>query len=103
MAGFVFDLNGIEAVLKDWEELGRELDEDKRIAAPMIDVVGPGDEPASWRVERRAEMSGVGFLLHNVEMRRYVNRYIEALTASRDAYLRSDESGRGSFTRGEGR
>jgi hypothetical protein len=101
MAGFVFDFPGIEAVLKDWEELRQDLDEDWKIAGPMVEVVAPGHEPASWGVERHAARAGAAFFWHNFEMRRVVNRYIDALTTSRNAYLNADEAGRDMLTRDE--
>jgi hypothetical protein len=94
MTGFVFDPAGVEAVLKDWYELKEELRFDKELAEPMIHVVGPGEEPASWSMAMRAAMSGACFLRHNKEMRAFVDQYIAALTASRDEYLSADEAAR---------
>lgn len=92
MTGFVFDPADVEAVLKDWYSLREELREDEKLARPMARVVGPGEEPASWAMARLAAMSGFSFLRHNKEMRAFVDRYIAALTASRDEYLSADEA-----------
>lgn len=99
MAGFVFDLTGIEAALKDWVELLDELREDGRLGSSTTDLIGPGYEPASWDMVSHATSSGWSFLAHNAAMCAFVHQYIDVLTASRDEYLRSDEASRDMFAR----
>jgi hypothetical protein len=99
MAGFVFDQAGVKAMLKEWRALREELRKDEELAMPMVQVIGPGEEPASWRMARRAALSGASFLRHNMAMRAFVDRYIAALTASRDEYLSVDDVVRDSYPR----
>lgn len=103
MEGFVFDLAGIEAALAKWRALRDELAEDENVAWPLAQIVGPGEEQASWDMARQAVRSGELFRRHNKEMRAVVDQYITALTASRNQYLQSDEANRDKFTRGEDR
>lgn len=98
MAGFVFDRAGIESALKDWHALRDELCADEKVALPLAQVVGPGEEPASWGVARQAARSGASFLRHNAEMRALVDRYIAALTASRNDYLAAEAAGHDMYT-----
>ena len=92
MTGFVFDLAGVDAVLKRWLALQEELREDEKVAQPLHQVVGPGDEPASWDVAWDAVRAGGSFLRHHQEMREVVARYVDALTASRNAYLAAEQA-----------
>ena len=103
MTGFVFDPAGIESALKDWHALRDELTTDQRIALPLAQVLGPGEEPASWGVSRQAARSGASFLRHNAELRTLVDQYIAALTASRDDYLAAEAAGHDTFARDEDR
>jgi hypothetical protein len=99
VVGFVFDPVGVEAVLKEWRVLQEELRRDEELAMPMVGVVGPGEEPASWLMARRAALSGASFLHHNMAMRAFVDRYVAALTASRDEYLSVEDTVRDSYPR----
>lgn len=92
VTGFVFDLAGIDAVLKRWRALREELREDEKVAQPLHQVVGPGEEPASWGVADNAASAGKSFLHHHQEMCEVVARYIDALTASRNAYLAAEQA-----------
>lgn len=100
MAGFVFDPAGVEAVLEDLRKLREDLVEDSGLVRHLVEVTGPKDVPASELMASPARSSGVVFRTHNEELRAFVDRYIDKLTASRDEYLRADGNGQDRFERG---
>lgn len=99
MTEFVFDRDGVEAVLGDLRRLREDLVADLGIAQRLVEVVGPGDEPASELMANAARSSGKAFQTHNKDLLSFVDRYIVALTASRDQYFHADENGREQFER----
>jgi len=99
VVGFVFDPAGVETVLKDLRQLHQDLLTDVDMARPLVEVTGPGREPASWRMANAAVLSGEAFQTHNVQLRTFVQQYITALVAARDEYLRRDEDARDQFER----
>ena len=81
--GFTFDADKIDGVIKKWQDLQTDLQNDAADANLMADVKAPGKEFASSDWEKLANPSGKAFLEQNQKMQDYVKNYIEALTAAK--------------------
>ena len=90
--GYVFSPEEIDAVIKQWQDLYDELQEDERHAQSVADVKPPGLEFASSDFTDVAGPSGKMLLDQVQRMRQYVRDYIQALTDARDATQATDEN-----------
>jgi hypothetical protein len=77
--GFTFDADKIDGVIKKWQDLQTDLQNDAADANLMADVKAPGKEFASGDWEKLANPSGKAFLEQNQKMQEYVKNYIQAL------------------------
>lgn len=92
--GFLFKVEELDQVIKDWEDLHLALTDDEIDARAMAQVQPPGNEFASADFAGRANPSGKAFLEANERMRDYVMQYIEALKKARKKISTQDEQAR---------
>ncbi|EHY89622.1 hypothetical protein ACWGRK_03040 [Saccharomonospora azurea] len=91
--GYRFSREEIDGVIRQWEDLHRDLLDDYRQAEGMARVQPPGSEPASQDFTSSANPSGKAFAQATLKMIDYVEKYIEALRNARDGITtREDES-----------
>jgi|GEM_PF-5530252 len=89
--GYVFSPEEIDGVIKQWEDLRAQLEEDLNQAKAVADVDGPGREFASGDFESAARPSGETLLDQTKRMSDYVNNYIQELRKARDGTQAQDE------------
>ncbi|PRX47674.1 hypothetical protein B0I33_105254 [Prauserella shujinwangii] len=90
--GYTFTPEEIDEVIRQWEDLLRDLDDDLRDADLVAAVQGPGTEFASGDFERAAGPSGRALLEQTIRMRDYVSQYLDALKNARNATQAQDEN-----------
>lgn len=78
--GYKFEPDQVDAVLKQWQDLQRDLLDDIKNAGKIAHVRAPGQEFASSDfVEIGAKRSGYSLLDQHQMMSDYVQNYIDAL------------------------
>lgn len=90
--GYKFSREGIDEVIRDWEDLREDLVKDSEKAQQMAHVNSPGDEFASDDFTSSANPSGKAFLSATEQMIDYVEKYIEALRNARDGIAASEDN-----------
>jgi hypothetical protein len=77
--GYEFDPEKIDDVIRQWEDLQRDLKADEMDARMMASVTAPGKEFASGDFAKSANPSGKAFFEQNARMQDYVKKYVDAL------------------------
>jgi hypothetical protein len=88
--GFEFDPDKIDDVIRQWQDLQTELQQDENDARAMASVKAPGKEFASADFEKSANPSGKAFLEQNGRMQDYVKKYLDALMAAKRKITTND-------------
>ena len=97
--GFTFDADKIDGVIKKWQDLQTDLQNDAADANLMADVKAPGKEFASGDWEKLANPSGKAFLEQNQKMQEYVKNYIQALLDAKKKITAADADHSGGITK----
>ncbi|MEU5258510.1 hypothetical protein [Amycolatopsis sp. NPDC021455] len=97
--GFTFDADKIDGVIKKWQDLQTDLQNDAADANLMADVKAPGKEFASGDWEKLANPSGKAFLEQNKKMQDYVKNYIQALLDAKKKITAADAGHTGDITK----
>ena len=77
-------------MIKKWQDLQTDLQNDAADANLMADVKAPGKEFASGDWEKLANPSGKAFLEQNQKMQEYVKNYIQALLDAKKRITAAD-------------
>ncbi|MFB9906120.1 PE domain-containing protein [Allokutzneria oryzae] len=94
--GYQLDEAKLEALIKEWELLFKDLLKARNLARSLEFVKGPGDEEVSTRVARATKESAKAYIRHNNATCEYVASYIKKLKSTLATY-RSREK----FTAGQ--
>ncbi|SFW54079.1 hypothetical protein [Amycolatopsis australiensis] len=97
--GFTFDADKIDGVIKKWQDLQTDLQNDAADANLMADVKAPGKEFASGDWEKLANPSGKAFLEQNQKMQEYVKNYIQALLDAKKKLTTADAEHTGDISK----
>jgi hypothetical protein len=97
--GFTFDADKIDGVIKKWQDLQTDLQNDAADANLMADVKAPGKEFASSDWEKLANPSGKAFLEQNKKMQDYVKNYIQALLDAKKKITAADDGHTGDIAK----
>ncbi|MFI5585130.1 hypothetical protein ACIA5G_08870 [Amycolatopsis sp. NPDC051758] len=97
--GFTFDADKIDGVIKQWQDLQTDLQNDAADANLMADVKAPGKEFASGDWEKLANPSGKAFLEQNQKMQEYVKNYIQALLDAKKKITAADADHTGDISK----
>lgn len=89
--GYQFDPDKIDAVIKSWNDLLTDLQNDRQDGLLMAGVVAPGKEFASGDWEKLANPSGKAFVLQNQKMQAYVAQYIQNLTDAKNKIAANED------------
>jgi len=89
--GYVFSPEEIDEVIKQWEDLRDQLEDDLNQAKVVADVDGPGREFASSDFESAARPTGRLLVEQTKRMSDYVNNYIRALKDAKNRTQAQDE------------
>ncbi|WP_432849000.1 hypothetical protein ACQPXB_49390 [Amycolatopsis sp. CA-161197] len=83
--GYQFDEDEVDSVIKQWNDLLTNVDEDLRHAQAIADVTRPADEFASNDfVDKGANPSGQTLVTQHQRMHDYVVNFITALNAAKN-------------------
>ncbi|SEP54146.1 hypothetical protein [Amycolatopsis saalfeldensis] len=83
--GYKFSEGEVDGVIKQWEDMLHDCQDDLTKARLIANVTPPGDEPASHNfVETGANPSGQSLLDQNQAMVDYVNNFLTALRAAKN-------------------
>jgi hypothetical protein len=97
--GFEFDPDKIDEVIRQWQDLQTDLQQDENDARAMASVKAPGKEFASGDFEKSANPSGKAFLEQNARMQDYVKKYVDALLEAKKKITTKEADVRADITK----
>lgn len=89
--GYSFSPEEIDAVLKQWEDLRDDLQNDLDEANKIANVQAPGNEPASNTFVGSANPAGQALLQQTKSMLEHTKQYIDALKQAKGVTEQAEE------------